>query len=214
MYKIKFGEHTLRILSDVCSFSFNEIGKNKAVIYQYTKPKKLRELVQEITISPVKNHIVFHSNPELVFQELTKLFTCIKAGGGLVINEKDQILFIYRNGKWDLPKGKIEVNETVELGAVREVEEECGIKVSKINQRIDITYHTYLLDGKTILKSNYWYLMQADSAQILQPQTEENIEKVEWIDRDKVETLLTNSYESILDIVHSFMNSPMSNPLN
>lgn len=207
MYKIKFGEHTLRILSDVCSFSFEEIGKNKAVIYQYTKSKKLSAIVQEITFSSVKNHIIFHSDPELVFEELSNFFTCIKAGGGLVINEKGQILFIYRNGKWDLPKGKIEANEAVELGAVREVEEECGIKVSKIDQRIDITYHTYQQDGKTVLKSNYWYLMQADSAQNLKPQTEENIEKAEWVDRDKVAALLANSYESIVDIVHSYLNS-------
>ena len=205
MYKIKFGEHTLRILSDVCSFSFENIGKNKAVIYQYSKPKKLSELVLEITNHSIKNHVVFHSKPEILFQELNKMFVCIKAGGGLVINEKQQILFIYRNGKWDLPKGKIEAKETIELGAVREVEEECGIKVSKIDKQIDVTYHTYQQDGKNILKSNYWYLMEADSAQNLQPQAEENIEKVEWVDCDKVDSLLSNSYESIADIVHKFL---------
>jgi mutator protein MutT len=207
MYKIKLGEHTLRILGDVCSFSFDDIGKKKAVIYQYTKPKKLQECIQEIRSSSIKNHIIFHENCDNVLNELKSFFHCLQAGGGLVINEKGQILFIYRNGKWDLPKGKIEPNETTELGAVREVEEECGIKVSKIEQLIDITYHTYQMAGKEILKSNFWYLMRADSSQILSPQIEENIEKAEWVDIDKVDTLLSNSYESIIDLIRKYLKS-------
>jgi ADP-ribose pyrophosphatase YjhB (NUDIX family) len=205
MYNIKFGEHTLRILSDVCSFSFEEIGKNKAVIYNYTKPKKTIEILRDITSSPIKNHVIFHSDTDLVFSEVAKKFTQIQAGGGLVVNEKKQILFIFRNGKWDLPKGKIEANETSELGAIREVEEECGIKISRLDKLLDITYHTYMLDNKYILKSNYWYIMYADSSQILVPQSEENIEKVEWIDRDKVESLLSKSYESISDLIHKYL---------
>jgi 8-oxo-dGTP pyrophosphatase MutT (NUDIX family) len=205
MYNIKFGEHTLRIISDVCSFSFEEIGKNKAVIYNYTKPKKIGEILRDITGSPIKNHIIFHSDTDLVFSEVVKKFTQIQAGGGLVVNEKKQILFIFRNGKWDLPKGKVEANETSELGAIREVEEECGIKISRLDQLLDITYHTYMLDNKNILKSNYWYIMYADSSQNLIPQAEENIEKVEWIDRDKVESLLAKSYESIADLMHKYL---------
>jgi 8-oxo-dGTP pyrophosphatase MutT (NUDIX family) len=205
MYNIKFGEHTLQILNNISSFSFEKIGKNKAVVYQYTKRKKLMELVHEIENSPIKYHIVFHPEPEIVFEELSKILKPIKAGGGLVVNEKQQILFIFRNGKWDLPKGKIEVNESTELGAVREVEEECGIKISMIDKLLDITYHTYEQDGKSILKSNYWYLMHADSSQELKPQTEENIEKVEWVERDNVKSLLTNSYESIVDLINNFI---------
>ncbi len=207
MYNIKFGEHTLRIISDVCSFSFEEIGKNKAVIYNYTKPKKIGEILRDITGSPIKNHIIFHSDTDLVFSEVVKKFTQIQAGGGLVVNEKKQIFFIFRNGKWDLPKGKVEANETSELGAIREVEEECGIKISRLDQLLDITYHTYMLDNKNILKSNYWYIMYADSSQNLIPQAEENIEKVEWIDRDKVESLLAKSYESIADLMHKYLKS-------
>jgi len=204
MYKIKFGEHTLHILSDVCSFSFERIGKNKAIIYNYTKAKKLDDIVKDITNSSVKNHIIFHPDTEKVFTELSKKFSFIKAAGGLVINEKGQILFILRNGKWDLPKGKVEANETVELGAVREVEEECGIKVSKLEKLLDITYHTYTLDNKHILKANYWYIMYADSAQKLIPQAEENIERVEWLDIDKIESILQQSYESIRDLIFKF----------
>jgi 8-oxo-dGTP pyrophosphatase MutT (NUDIX family) len=207
MYNIKFGEHTLRILSDVCSFSFEEIGKNKAVVYNYTKPKKTGDILRDIANSPIKNHIIFHSDTDLVFSEVAKKFTQIQAGGGLVVNEKKQILFIFRNGKWDLPKGKVEANETSELGAIREVEEECGIKISRLDQLLDITYHTYMLDDKNILKSNYWYIMYADSSQNLVPQAEENIERVEWIDRDKVESLLAKSYESIADLIHKYLKS-------
>ncbi|MBL7788704.1 MAG: NUDIX domain-containing protein [Chitinophagales bacterium] len=201
MFNIKFGEHTLRIISNVCSFSFEEIGKNKAVIYNYTKPKKLHEIIRELNNSPIKNHIIFHSNTEHVFEELAKKFTRIQAGGGLVLNEKNQILFIFRNGKWDLPKGKVEANETAELGAVREVEEECGIKITKLDSLLNITYHTYILENKHILKSNYWYIMHADSNQKLIPQTEEGIDRVEWVDYKNIETILPQCYESIAELL-------------
>ena len=201
MYTIKFGDNTLRILSDLDAFSFKKIGKNKAVVYNYTKPRKLLDLISEIMDSSIKNHVVFHSDTNLVFKELTKNFTCINAGGGLVINEKNQILFIFRNGKWDLPKGKIEANETNELGAIREVEEECGVKISKLEKKIAVTYHTYLLENKQILKSNHWFLMYADSNQKLQPQAEENIEKVEWKNIEEIDKLLENSYDSIAELI-------------
>jgi 8-oxo-dGTP pyrophosphatase MutT (NUDIX family) len=204
MYTIKFGENTLRILSDIGAFSFKKIGKNKAVVYNYTKARKLIDLIREVTYSTVKNHIIFHSDTHLVFKELAKNFTCINAGGGLVINEQNQILFIFRNGKWDLPKGKIEANETTELGAVREVEEECGVKISKLKGKIDVTYHTYLLDNKHILKSNHWFLMHADSNQKLIPQAEENIEKVEWKRKDEIDRLLENSYDSIRELMELY----------
>ena len=204
MYTIKFGENTLRILSDIGAFSFKKIGKNKAVVYNYTKARKLIDLIREVTYSTVKNHIIFHSDTHLVFKELAKNFTCINAGGGLVINEQNQILFIFRNGKWDLPKGKIEANETTELGAVREVEEECGISGLKIIKELPTVYHTYTLQGKRILKVTYWFEMTTDFDGELKPQTEEDIEKIEWVPREQLPQYFIQTYPTILTVFEAF----------
>lgn len=207
MFKIQIEEHTLFILDNVCSFSFDIIQKNRAVIYNYKKPSQLSSILSEIVSYNIKNHIIFHENPQEVFSKFTKIYQPIEAAGGLVCNELGQILFIFRNGKWDLPKGKMELNESRELTAVREVEEECGIKVSKLDKHLITTYHTYTLADKKILKSNYWYLMQADSQQNLSPQQEENIEKVEWVNPINIPNLLQNSYSSIKDVLEIYRTS-------
>ena len=73
-------------------------------------------------------------------------FKTIEAAGGLV-KKGDKTLLIYRLKKWDLPKGKLEKGETIPEGALREVEEECGIKVS-LGQKICTTRHTYSMKEK------------------------------------------------------------------
>lgn len=207
MYKIKFGEHTLLILSDVCSFSFDAIGKNKATIYRYTTTKKFLQLVHNLSTSPIKTHVLIHQDTEQIFNELSSQYKSIIAGGGLVINELGQFLFIHRNGKWDLPKGKIESSETTELGALREVEEECGVKISKLIRPLHISYHTYIQDNLPILKSNHWYLMHADSKQNLIPQVEEGIDKVEWIEPQYIQNYLVQSYDAIHDVIKAYQQS-------
>lgn len=205
MIKIKFQEHTLFILDNVCSFSFDIITKNKALIYKYTKAKKIAKLVNNIHESPVLNHVIIHNNPMEVFDELKSNFKSINAAGGLVINEKNEILFIFRNKKWDLPKGKIEKDETPEHAAIREVEEETLVKILKLENHLISTFHTYQIEDKKILKTNHWYLMKADSHQELLPQAEENIEKVEWKSVDQIPELMTNSYDSIRDVIKSYL---------
>lgn len=206
MIKIKFGEQTLFIIDDVCSFSFDLIGKKKAVIYQYTNTKKLVKIITELNQSPVLYHIIFHPNPNKVFEEIKSQFKTIEAAGGLIVNEKNEILFIFRNNKWDLPKGKIEKKETKEHAAIREVEEECSIIISELKKPLLETYHTYYFESKLILKINYWFLMYADSHQKLTPQLEENIEKVEWKQIEQIPELMKNSFDSIHDVLNVYLN--------
>ncbi|MCH8516715.1 MAG: NUDIX hydrolase [Cyclobacteriaceae bacterium] len=129
---------------------------------------------------------------------LKSLFTQIKAAGGLVV-KNDKILMIYRNKKWDLPKGKLEREESQEEGAVREVEEECGVRV-KLVDKICTTYHTYLLNGKGILKKNLWYLMECENDSDMKPQIEEGIEEVRWMDHREVRKCLYNTFPSIREV--------------
>ena len=129
----------------------------------------------------------------------------IEAAGGLVFNKEEQILMIFRNGKWDLPKGKLEEGENKKQCAIREVEEECGIVGLDIIDKLLETYHTYNLSGKEILKRTYWYKMNTDFDGELIPQIEEGITKVSWVDKGKISEKLKNSYGSISDVLETLI---------
>lgn len=119
----------------------------------------------------------------------------IEAAGGVVEKDK-KVLMIFRLGKWDLPKGKIEQGESVEEGAVREVEEECGVEV-ELNELVISTWHTYHHKGKDMLKKTYWYHMDCSNDEEMQPQQEEGIEQVAWLKPKEVEIARQNTYKSI-----------------
>jgi len=125
-------------------------------------------------------------------------FKTIEAAGGLV-KKGDKTLMIYRLKKWDLPKGKLEKDESTEEGALREVEEECGVKVS-LGSKICTTRHTYSMKEKKILKKTTWYEMECVSDKKMSPQTEEDIEEVRWMNRKEVYVALQDTYRSIAHV--------------
>lgn len=129
-------------------------------------------------------------------------FKIITAAGGLVLKD-EKYLLIHRLGVWDLPKGKLEKNETFEEGAAREVEEECGIKV-EILEKIGTTWHTYSLRGKRILKKTVWYLMNCTDDSGLAPQEEEDILEVKWMDLEEAKMAIKSSYGSIQNVFNKY----------
>jgi 8-oxo-dGTP pyrophosphatase MutT (NUDIX family) len=132
---------------------------------------------------------------------VAKSVTLIEAAGGLVQNEDKNYLFIYRNNKWDIPKGKIEKGEKVKEAAVREVEEECGIKVSKLGEKICKTYHVYIYKSEVVLKKTHWFEMWYKGANNLKPQREEGITDVRWFKKGQINTILDNTFPSIVDVL-------------
>lgn len=136
-----------------------------------------------------------------MLKKLIKSATLIEAAGGLVKNQAGEYLFIYRNDKWDIPKGKLEKGEKKKEGAVREVEEECGISVSSLGKKIINTYHVYEHKGDLVLKKTYWYNMGYKGSQKLKPQLEEGITEVRWFDKADVNEIKANTYPSILDVL-------------
>ncbi|MBS1525526.1 MAG: NUDIX domain-containing protein [Bacteroidetes bacterium] len=146
-------------------------------------------------------YFVLCANAKDYLKKVVKSITLIEAAGGMVENAKGRYLFIYRNGKWDLPKGKLEKNETKRGGAVREVEEECGIKVSSVGKRICKTYHTYTVKGEVVLKRTYWYQMGYTGSGKLKPQKEEGITQVRWFKREETGTIIRNTFPSIMDVM-------------
>jgi len=145
------------------------------------------------------------------FDELWKLFfgkhKTVQAAGGLVINNKNQVLFIFRNGFWDLPKGKVEDAEAIEVAAIREVEEECGISKPILISKLLVTYHTYDTYGEKCIKPTHWYLMQYDGDEELLPQLEEGITNVRWVNYEGIASKMLNTYCSIIDVIEAFKNN-------
>ena len=157
---------------------------SSAINYDHT-PEILHKLVEsfENGDSNIESAFVYSSNLKELFRDFCQFYKIIEAAGGLVFNEENKVLAILRNNIWDLPKGKIEKGETNEDAALREVEEETGLKNIKLKRFLTKTYHTYFDPRKNrkVLKISYWYEMKS-KAKELSPQLEEGIELAEWID--------------------------------
>jgi ADP-ribose pyrophosphatase YjhB (NUDIX family) len=155
------------------------------------------EIVQSIFNNNLEGICLVCNNLNNCWKQFKSYFKIQKAAGGKVLNVNNEVLFIYRFQKWDLPKGKINKGEKKQECAIREVEEECGIENLKIEKKLETTYHIFERKNKTILKVTYWYLMKTDFEGQLIPQTEEDIEKVVFKNTDETEIALKNTYENI-----------------
>ncbi|MCB9203262.1 MAG: NUDIX domain-containing protein [Flavobacteriales bacterium] len=192
MYKVFFNEGQI-IISD------KEI-KNAENIY-YNSDSILDLLLILIDgINPETKINLYSENVELLWEKFCSKFNIIYAAGGVVKNKDNQILFIHRLGKWDLPKGKVEKGEEYESAGIREVEEECGITNVEILNFRKNTYHLYFQNNVYNLKITYWYDMIYDGNEKLIPQIEENIDKVEWKDETESQKAINQSYSNIKEL--------------
>jgi 8-oxo-dGTP pyrophosphatase MutT (NUDIX family) len=198
MYKVFYNDRTVFFTQNEQSYPDN-IG-NKI---HYFRNRIILKLVLKSFIDnhDIKNLYVIADNPERIFKIFVKFNTLIEAAGGLVLNKNNKVLFIFRRGKWDLPKGKIEKGENPEIAAIREVEEECGLSNLTITKLLDTTYHTYKLKGKDILKRTYWFEMLHDGLQEPIPQTEEEITEAIWFEPDNYEKVIQNTFPSIIEVM-------------
>lgn len=137
------------------------------------------------------------ADKQSLLKSFLSLLPNVIAGGGKVHNNKNEILFIFRNGKWDLPKGKAEPKETINQTALREVEEETGISGLSIVKPLDITYHVFKRMDQFYIKITYWFKMHSDYEGVLIPQEKEGITEVKWISESKLTEVLNNSYANI-----------------
>ena len=133
----------------------------------------------------------------------------IIAGGGVVVNENNQVLFIYRRKKWDLPKGKLDPGEDIKACAIREVMEETGIRNLTIGNLIIVTTHSYEENGMKMQKETHWFEMKASTVDnsTLTPQLEEDIEKIEWVSLENLEEYLSETYTTIQQVLNSWNRS-------
>ena len=201
MYKVFINE---KVICFTNNLEFEKEFSNVLVLRFYQK--ELTPFLLELLNNNTKTNavIVCVEDVEDAFKIFKTNFKLIQAAGGIVINAKNQKLFIYRLGKWDLPKGKIEKNEANEAAAVREVEEECGINNLIISNQLMDTYHVYELNGVMVLKQTFWFSMTSDFKGKLTPQITEDITDVQWLNDEKIQTkVLSNTYSSIAELLFS-----------
>ena len=152
------------------------------------------------TGSGIRRLYVLCDNPELTYERIRKLFTEVDAAGGLICNDLGEFLLIFRNGMWDLPKGKREKGESTAENAVREVMEECGIPAPELGELICVTDHTYHRGGQFVLKHTYWYSMSVSSSAPTRPQTEEGITQTAWVPAEEIRQYAGQTYPSINEV--------------
>ena len=177
------------------------LSTKKNIGSQYTAiPLKIvnfKKLIKQIIKGELFYINLYHKNEEKLEKYLKKKLPVAQAAGGLVYNNKREILFIYRNSKWDLPKGGLEKGETFEEAAKREVEEETGVKDLEIRGFIAKTYHVFKRNDQFKLKITYWYEMYTEYKGELVPQAKEGIKKAKWKNFEKSQKALQGSYENI-----------------
>lgn len=195
MYKVFINEKKLSI--DIMP---NDAEKN--LIYEdFSSIEIAMDLLENTSCKGVN---LYGDDAEKIWEDFCDSFANIEAAGGIVKNQEGKYLFIYRLGKWDLPKGKVEPSETLENAALREVEEETGIRNLQLVDFVNPTYHIYRekQNNAPILKTTFWYLMSENDGQQPVPQTEEGISKVEWKSVENIRTeVLPNTFRNIQNIL-------------
>ncbi|WP_100616184.1 NUDIX hydrolase [Confluentibacter citreus] len=158
---------------------------------------KLNKVVRELMATDLQEVRFIHKNEDKLLKKFLKKLPNVIAGGGKVYNDKGDVLFIYRNDKWDLPKGKIEGVESIEETAIREVMEETGVAGLEIIKPLETTYHIFKRNGRYKIKITYWFEMKTSFSGDLYAQEFEGITKVAWLNPEQVKEALKNSYANI-----------------
>lgn len=199
--KIYFDDKPLFLCDEVNEEINGYAHHDDAVFIDDFSPPAVNSIIHEMRLEKVHAGIFLHKDLATLKKAFWKKFILVQAAGGLVQNEKGKLLFMLRRGKWDFPKGKLDKGETLERCAVREVEEETGLKNIRLEKPLLVTYHTYDESGKHFLKETHWYRMKAPGAQTMVPQQEERITELKWADAKDLGAFIANTYPSIIDVL-------------
>ena len=206
--KIYFDEKPVFLCNEI-NKEINEILHHPDVVFvdEISVPA-IRSMLHEIRKAEFHTGVLWNPDLEKLKSVFFKNFTAVHAAGGIVQNSDKEFLFIFRLGKWDLPKGKMDGNETAEDCALREITEETGIKDLKLKKKAGETYHTYTEFGKHFLKITTWFYITCPAEQVPVPQTIENITEAKWIKTKNIKEPMRNTYASIKDILGKFFDEP------
>ena len=195
MYKVFFNQKPLILTSKILESS----DSNPLIHIKFSSKN---QILKAVKAKKTESVYIYHKNIKKLWKIFIKKFPIIDAAGGLVERSDGKILFIYRNNRWDLPKGGVEKKELIIEAAQREVKEETGLADLIVINKIGETYHIFNNGKNFRLKRTYWFKMKSDYQGELFPQEEEGIISAEWINKKRIPEILKNAYENIKEIVN------------
>lgn len=178
-----------------------EVEKEAGFKNYLLKSVNISKVIKELNRSSIKEVRLIHDDKDKLLKKFLKKLPNVVAGGGKVYNNNEEILFIFRNGKWDLPKGKVDGKETIEEAAIREVEEETKVRDLKIVKPLETTYHIFKRNGKYKIKITHWFEMTTTYTGKLEPEENEGITEVAWLNQSEITKALKNSYANIKSLI-------------
>jgi len=201
--KIYFDDKPLFLCDEVDASLQPYVHHDDTVFIDELNLHTVKSMIHEMQKPSVHAGVFFNNDLEELKGTFFKKFTMVKAGGGFILNENNAVLMMLRRGKWDLPKGKLDKKETIEECAVRETEEETGLKNIELISPLITTHHTYHEGTKSIMKETSWFRMKVTGDQKLVPQASEQISKLEWVNKDDLEKYKKNSFPSVIDVLNA-----------
>ena len=200
MYKVFFNQKPLILTNEIQDFSDNE----PLLFIKYTS---VAQIIKALKSSKNRKVFLYHKDIDKLWKSFKKKFPVVEAAGGLVERTDNKLLFIFRNNKWDLPKGGVEKNELIIEAAQREVVEETGVSDLIVQKQLSETFHIFKKGKRFRLKKTYWFKMSTSYMGKTKPQTEEGIKKTEWVSKEKIDEILNDAFENIRIIVLDVLKS-------
>ncbi|HEV7620322.1 MAG TPA: NUDIX domain-containing protein [Flavisolibacter sp.] len=199
--KIYFGDKPLLLISSLNTEIENYIQQPNVIFIDDFSSAGIKETINKMQQPATRGGVFLHNNIEDLLSAFKKELNLVQAAGGFIYSANNNLLLIFRRGKWDLPKGKLDEGEDLSQCAIREVREETGL-INVVSEKfLCTTYHTYFHSGSHILKESHWFLMKGDPKQALIAQEDEGIEKCEWVPFNNLNTYLQNTHASIADVI-------------
>lgn len=200
MYKVFFNQKPLILTNEIQGFSDDE----PLLFIKYTS---VAQIIKALKSSKNRKVFLYHKDIDKLWKSFRKKFPVVEAAGGLVQRTDNKLLFIFRNNKWDLPKGGVEKKELIIEAAQREVTEETGVSDLIVQKQLSETFHIFKKGKRFRLKKTYWFKMSTSYMGKTEPQTEEGINKTEWVSKEKIDEILNDAFENIRIIVLEVLKS-------
>jgi len=199
--KIYYNDKPIILTTDRDAYVAADPGAEEHDVHTGATLRSFTQALQELDRPGIRGVIIEDVSEDSLLEQLHAMYVPIQAGGGVVYNEEGAVLMIYRRGKWDLPKGKLDQGEQIDDCALREVAEETGLHTLVLDEKICDTYHIYTQGGEQMLKQTSWYRMKGSAADKLRPQKEENIIEARWVSEAELAPLAAKSYEAIREVL-------------
>lgn len=196
MYKVFFNQKPIFLTTELVP----QTDRTPVLFIKFSSPENI---IKALKSKKTDCLYLYHQKEDKLWMHFLRHFPIVEAAGGLVRHQDGRFLFIYRNDKWDLPKGRIEKNEPIRIAAVREVEEETGVDGLEIVKPLIETFHVFNRNGKYKLKKTFWFEMKTASTVTLTPQLNEGIEQAVWVLEKEIPQKFENAYENIKQVYQS-----------